>query len=253
MKMRHRKIYCGIVIGILLIFTAVFIVNYINSRILPSELNEQKIWQEFIKQESWQLNTTYNITESELYSDLTGLQATGSLSYDLTQNGYALQCSLSYRNASLLSVHSYLDDTELIVKIPSLSTGIYKGNTHTVFDEAFHKIFATSTDTFSGVSENTINNIVNIQRLPLSEQGYDGATINLHLDEIISFQIFWKGSLSEQYHYTLEDAYIIWNNKTLFHFSGTFDLEHLNVPLSKPTGTEHAFWDLLDLFDWRTS
>lgn len=229
MKMRHRKIYCGIVIGILLIFTAVFIVFYFNSRILSSESNTPKSWQEFIEEESWQLLATCNITASELYSDLTGLQATGSLDYDLTQDDYALQISLSYRNASLLSVQSFLDGTELTVKIPSLSTGIYKGNTHMIKDK------------------------IAIQTLPISEQGFDGAIITLYLDDIISFQIFWKGSLTEQYHYTLDDAYVIWDNKTLFHFSGTFDLEHLNAPLSKPTGTEYTFRDLLDFFDRRTS
>lgn len=75
--------------------------------------------------QSAKLNASMTLTSLNNYSNASGISLDFSFLRDLDKNAALAETALSYRNAALLSASTYIDKENIILKIPSLSSGVF--------------------------------------------------------------------------------------------------------------------------------
>ena len=75
--------------------------------------------------QSAKLNASMTLTSLNNYSNASGISLDFSFLRDLDKNATLAETALSYRNAAFLSASTYIDKENILLKIPSLSSGVF--------------------------------------------------------------------------------------------------------------------------------
>lgn len=118
---------------------------------------------DLLSSQSAKLNASMTLTSLNNYSNASGISLDFSFLRDLDKNAALAETALSYRNAALISASTYIDKENILLKIPSLSFGVFTAKSSDFISQyEASPLFSDSLDTGTNEEIKTIFNCLDI-------------------------------------------------------------------------------------------